>query len=57
MIGRYSKLGVYQGLYRLRDFYLAFAAAGLALLSFVIDYGQQTPSVWGGSPGADFSCH
>ena len=49
MIGRYSKLGVYQELFRLRDFYLAFAAAGLALISFVMDYGQQTPSFWGGA--------
>ena len=47
MIGRFSKLGVYQELFRLRDFYLAFAAAILALLSFIIDYGQPSPSFWG----------
>ena len=30
MIGRFSKLGIYQELFRLRDFYLAFSAAILA---------------------------
>lgn len=33
MIGRFSKLGVYPELFSLRDFYLAFAAAILALFS------------------------
>jgi Cd2+/Zn2+-exporting ATPase len=47
MIGRFSKLGVYQELFRLRDFYLAFAAASLALFSFLIDYGNQTTSLLG----------
>lgn len=44
MIGRFSKLGVYQELFRLRDFYLAAGAAVLALLSFVVDYGSPTAS-------------
>jgi Cd2+/Zn2+-exporting ATPase len=47
MIGRFSKLGVYQELFRLRDFYLAFAAAILAMLSFIIDYGQQSAGLVG----------
>ena len=47
MIGRFSKLGVYQELFRLKDFYYAFAAAILALLSFMIDYGNQLPSLPG----------
>ena len=49
MIGRFSKLGVYQELFRLRDFYLAFAAAVLALLSFMIDFGDQSTSFYGNS--------
>lgn len=44
MIGRFSKLGVYQELFRLKDFYLSFTAASLALLSFMIDYGHQSAS-------------
>lgn len=44
MIGRFSKLGVYQELFRLRDFYLAAGAAVLALLSFIVDYGSPTAS-------------
>ena len=47
MIGRFSKLGVYQELFKLKDFYFAFAAAVLALLSFIIDYGNQSASYWG----------
>ncbi|MGD8716647.1 MAG: cation-translocating P-type ATPase [Desulfobacterales bacterium] len=47
MIGRFSKLGVYQELFRLRDFYLAVSAAGLALLSFIIDYGNNSASIVG----------
>jgi Cd2+/Zn2+-exporting ATPase len=47
MIGRFSKLGVYQELFRLRDFYFAFAAAILALLSYLIDYGNQSASLFG----------
>ncbi len=47
MIGRFSKLGVYQELFRLRDFYISLAAAILALLSYTIDYGNQSPSLIG----------
>ncbi len=47
MIGRFAKLGVYQELFRLRDFYLAFAAALLALLSYILDYGNESPSMTG----------
>ncbi|BBO70028.1 ATPase P [Desulfosarcina alkanivorans] len=47
MIGRFSKLGVYHELFRMRDFYLAFAAAIIALLSFVIDYGQASTGIVG----------
>jgi len=47
MIGRFSKLGVYQELFRLRDFYITFAAAMLALLSYLVDYGDQSTSFWG----------
>ena len=47
MIGRFSKLGVYQELFRLRDFYLAVSAAALALLSFIIDYGNNSTSIVG----------
>jgi Zn2+/Cd2+-exporting ATPase len=48
MIGRFSKLGVYQELFRLRDFYFAAVAAGLALISFIVDYGGPTAS-WPGN--------
>ena len=41
MIGRFTKLGVYHELFRLRDFYFALAAGSLALLSFIVDYGDQ----------------
>ncbi|MGD8445694.1 MAG: cation-translocating P-type ATPase, partial [Desulfobacterales bacterium] len=47
MIGRFTKLGVYQELFRLRDFYLALAAAALALLSFIIDHGNNSASIVG----------
>ncbi len=47
MIGRFAKLGVYQELLRLRDFYLAFSAALLALVSFFIDRGNAAPSLSG----------
>jgi len=47
MIGRFSKLGVYQELFRLRDFYLAIAAAALALISFIVDHGNESTSVVG----------
>jgi len=47
MIGRFSKLGVYQELFRLRDFYIAFAAAILALLSYIIDFGDHSTSFLG----------
>ena len=47
MIGRFSKLGVYQELFRLRDFYISFAAALLALLSYIIDHGSPTASLVG----------
>lgn len=41
MIGRFTKLGVYQELFRLQDFYIAFAAALLALASYII--GSKSP--------------
>jgi len=47
MIGRYAKLGVYQELFRLKDFYISFGAAMLAVLSYIIDYGNPTPSLPG----------
>lgn len=47
MIGRFSKLGVYQELFRLRDFYFAFGASLLALLSYIFDYGNESPSIVG----------
>ena len=47
MIGRFSKLGVYQELFRLRDFYITFSAALLALLSYIIDYGNPSTSLYG----------
>ena len=47
MIGRFSKLGVYQELFGLRDFYFAIGAAAIALLSFLIDYGNESASVMG----------
>ncbi len=43
MIGRFAKPGVYRELFRLRDFYVALAAGILALLSFIVDYGNGTP--------------
>jgi Cd2+/Zn2+-exporting ATPase len=47
MIGRFSKLGVYQELFRLRDFYFAVAAAAFALVSFIIDRGNESASLIG----------
>ena len=47
MIGRFSNLGVYQELFKMRDFYISFAAALLALLSYIIDYGNQSTSLLG----------
>jgi hypothetical protein len=44
MIVRFSKLGVYQELFKLRDFYIAFTAALLALLSYIVDYGDHSTS-------------
>lgn len=43
MIGRFARLGVYHELFRLRDFYISFAAALLALFSYLIDYGSPAP--------------
>lgn len=47
MIGRFSKLGVYEELLRLRDFYVVFGAALLALASYIIDYGGTSTSITG----------
>ena len=47
MIGRFTKLGVYEELFRLRDFYIALSAGVLALTSFMIDHGHQDPSKLG----------
>ncbi|MBW1752573.1 MAG: cation-translocating P-type ATPase, partial [Deltaproteobacteria bacterium] len=47
MIGRFTKLGVYEELFRLRDFYIALSAGVLALASFMIDPGRQDPSKLG----------
>lgn len=47
MIGRFSKLGVYQELIRLRSFYISFTAGLLALLSYTIDHGNLSPSFAG----------
>jgi len=49
MIGRYAKLGVYHELLRIKEFYISFAAAALALVSYIIDYGNPVPSVLGNS--------
>ncbi len=43
MIGRFAKLGVYQELLKLRDFYIAFSAGLLALISYLIDRGSPGP--------------
>jgi Cd2+/Zn2+-exporting ATPase len=45
MIGRFSKLGVYQELFRSRDFYIAFSAGCLALASYIVDYSSLSPSI------------
>ncbi len=47
MIGRFSKLGVYQELFRLKNFYIATMAAILALLSYIIDHGNPSTSILG----------
>lgn len=47
MIGRFAKLGVYRELVQLKDFYFAFGAVLLALLSFIIDQGRSTTSLAG----------
>ena len=47
MIGRFSKLGVYQELFRLRDFYITILAAFFALISFLVDRGTPSPSYIG----------
>ncbi|NNG02022.1 MAG: cation-translocating P-type ATPase, partial [Desulfobacteraceae bacterium] len=47
MIGRFSKLGVYHELFRLRDFYLSCGAGLLAVFSFMMDYNDPSPSFWG----------
>ncbi|RJQ54697.1 MAG: cation-translocating P-type ATPase [Desulfobacteraceae bacterium] len=44
MIGRFSKLGIYRELFRLRDFYIAFGAGLLAMTSFLLDYQTPGPS-------------
>lgn len=44
MIGRFSKLGVYQELFRSRDFYVIVAAGLLAAVSYGIDRGGTAPS-------------
>ncbi|MHC1711213.1 MAG: heavy metal translocating P-type ATPase [Solidesulfovibrio sp.] len=40
MIGRFSSLGVYRGLFGLRKFYLCLTGGGLALAAFFLDGGQ-----------------
>jgi Cd2+/Zn2+-exporting ATPase len=47
MIGRFSRLGVHQELLRSRGFYISFGAAFLALASYLIDRGSQSPSIYG----------
>lgn len=47
MIGRFASLGAYRGLFRLKDFYLALAAGGLALAAWVWDMGRPQPSLAG----------
>ena len=44
MIGRFTKLGVYNELLKLRDFYTAGTAGGLALASYLVDYNSDFPS-------------
>ncbi|MFA6009235.1 MAG: cation-translocating P-type ATPase [Desulfobacteraceae bacterium] len=41
MIGRFSSLGVYRELFRLRDFYIISIAGILALAAFIIDHGGK----------------
>jgi Cd2+/Zn2+-exporting ATPase len=47
MIGRFAKLGVYRELLTSYEFYRIAAAGLLALMSFIIDYNNETPSLWG----------
>ncbi len=47
MIGRFSNLGVYEELFRLKDFYVAFGGALLALLSYLLDHGYPSQSIAG----------
>ena len=47
MIGRFSRLGVHQELFRSRNFYISIGAASLALASYLIDRGSQSPSIYG----------
>jgi len=45
VIGRFSKLGVYQELFRSRDFYVAFLGGFLALASYLVDNSGLSPSI------------
>lgn len=45
MIGRFSKLGVYQELFTSRDFYVAFAGGLLAAFSYILDDRQGYPAM------------
>jgi Cd2+/Zn2+-exporting ATPase len=47
MIGRFSKLGVYRELFRLRDFYVAVGGGLLALASYAVDSGAAEGSTVG----------
>ena len=47
MIGRFSKLGAYRELFRLRDFHVAFGAALLAAVSYIVDYDEASASLFG----------
>ena len=47
MIGRFARLGSYQELLKLRDFYIAAGGALLALASFLVDYHRDAPSLAG----------
>jgi hypothetical protein len=47
MIGRFTRLGVYQELFSLRDFYISIGAALLALISYIWDQGNLSPDFVG----------
>lgn len=47
MIGRFAKLGTYQELMKIKEFYIAAGGAALALLSYLIDYHEPSPSLAG----------